>query len=118
MIIPSFMGPWCVLSSLNASFTNIIKGDQVPSVTSSLAITHDWWFWVNNATLALTGSSNDSDVPPTTSPFPYARPATSVVEGSQDFYLYHQINETTFVEDWYDGLVGYFNTTYFSVSTE
>ena len=38
------MGPWCVLSSLNASFTNIIKGDQVPSVTSSLAITHDWWF--------------------------------------------------------------------------
>ena len=85
---------------------------------SDIAITRDWWFWFNDATLALTGSLNGSGVPPTASPFPYTRLATSLVENSLDFYLYHQINQTTFVEDWYDSLVGYFTTTYFSVGTE
>ena len=59
-------------------------------------------------------------VPPVLSPFPYSRISASTsgpLDSANKFWLYHQINATTFAEDQYDKFIGHFTSTNVSVET-
>ena len=81
---------------------------------SDLSLTNAWFLWVNNATLM---DANGNNVPAPLSPFPYSRFSTSNVGTGSNFYLYHQINGTTFAEDLFDSSIGHFTSSFFSIGT-
>ena len=65
--------------------------------------------WVNGSTLSIFPVSSGNG--PTAeknigSPFPFKRLASITAVNSTNFYLYHQINETTFAEDFWETDVG------------
>ena len=81
---------------------------------SDLSLTNAWFLWVDNATLM---DANENNVPAPLSPFPYSRLSTNNVGTGSDFYLYHQINGTTFAEDLFDSSIGHFTSSFFSIGT-
>ena len=76
-------------------------------------------FWVGNGTLnnlfELPGSMK---LPPSGAPFPYARLATNLKGDRGDFYVYHQVNDTSLVEDLFDNSIGHFTSTYINIETD
>ncbi|MCJ1247113.1 hypothetical protein MMC30_004324 [Trapelia coarctata] len=57
--------------------------------------THPSWLWAKY-------SDEPRETPLPTSPFPFMRLATTTPVGSAAFYLYHQIDATTFAQDVFD----------------
>ncbi|KAL8740943.1 MAG: hypothetical protein Q9190_006404 [Brigantiaea leucoxantha] len=71
-------------------------------------------FWVNGSSLMdayVTSDSGTGVVGGITSPFPYARLGGIAQWNETVLYLYHQINDTTFVEDQFDETTGIWTST-------
>ena len=97
------------------------RSDLVQPVVGNLSSINDicsYYLWVNGTTLS---SSFDNDQNllnnPPTSPFPYARLATTTPDNGEAFYLYHQINESVFAEDVWDRSLGSWSSSAINIAT-
>ena len=104
---------------VDAGEPNAASGSNI--INSDLALTPNWWFWVDNATLVTIWPVAEDLLLPLGSRFPYSRLAITLTDYEngylKDYYLYHQINQTTMIEEHYDSLIGHFNSRYINVKT-
>jgi len=78
-------------------------------------------FWVNGTQpqwLWAKYTDEPRDTPLPQSPFLYARLATATPVGSPAFYLFHQLDARTFVQDVFDQRGQIWRSFYVSVETE
>ena len=78
----------------------------------------NYGLWVNGTALSFLPALYSSPISNTgTSPFPFTRLAATSFIGSTAFYLYHQINTSTFAEDVWDTTVSSWSSSYISIQT-
>ena len=71
-------------------------------------------FWVKNQALTALLSDPFSSVPTSPqSPFPFSRLAGMIPVNGSDFFIYHQLNASSFAEDqWDDSLGGWISNSF------
>ena len=92
----------------------VFVSDPQDSLSSEPAPLNGIWVNVSVLSFFKVGHTGPADEPPP-SPFPSTRLATTTPQNSTAFYLYHQINGTTLVEDVWDITPGVWTSSTFFI---
>ena len=111
-------------SKQSAAYNQSLLGDVniaqvfVPTVGPSSTGYTLFGFWVNGTNLAAYTTKNIGLSGAPKSSFPFTRLAGTLgATGSGNVFLFHQMNQTSVAQDVYSTNGGFFETTFFDIST-